>query len=242
MVYCIDPAKRERWHLHLCAFLQELLGLPELPHFLVPCYAATIDRWLDPHTHQVRTVAEAARPLLKYQALMNVVFGTPGLSWQGTTWRPEVCDPLILATHRQQFPQLWLDHDLIARLEHPGPNWSILGTHGSSQFRSPVTQTHQGYVLRLFVSGHGRTTEKTLHQIHKCLENHLNHPYTLKVIDVLKYPEQAEANQISATPTLVQVWPPPVRRIVGILSADAGERVLQVLGSFDPGPENSVQP
>ena len=74
------------------------------------------------------------------------------------------------------------------------------------------------YVLRLFVSGHSGSTEHILKKLHQLLEQSLQHPYTLKVIDVFKHPEQAETNQISATPTLLRVWPPPVRRIVGDLN------------------------
>ncbi|MGQ4649872.1 circadian clock KaiB family protein [Lyngbya aestuarii] len=85
----------------------------------------------------------------------------------------------------------------------------------------------QGYVLRLFVSGNSVTTENTLKTLHQLLEKSLVYPYTLKVIDVFKHPEQAEANQISATPTLLRVWPSPVRRIVGGL--DDVEKVLRVL-------------
>ena len=89
----------------------------------------------------------------------------------------------------------------------------------------------QGYVLRLFVSGHSLATEQTLETLHQLLERSLSHPYTLKVIDVLKHPEQAEANQISATPTLVKVWPQPGRRIVGELQ-DV-ETILRLLGEVE---------
>jgi circadian clock protein KaiB len=63
--------------------------------------------------------------------------------------------------------------------------------------------------------------------LHQLLEHSLRLPYSLKVIDVFKHPDQAEANQISATPTLLRVWPHPVRRIVGDLT-DA-ERILRIL-------------
>ncbi len=69
--------------------------------------------------------------------------------------------------------------------------------------------------------------------LHQLLEQSLRHPYTLKVIDIFKHPEQAEANQISATPTLLRVWPHPVRRIVGDLT-DA-ERVLRVIAAPESG-------
>ncbi|HAJ63203.1 MAG TPA: circadian clock protein KaiB, partial [Cyanobacteria bacterium UBA8543] len=76
----------------------------------------------------------------------------------------------------------------------------------------------QGYVLRLFVSGNSAATEQTLKSLHELLENTIRHPYTLKVIDVFNHPDQAEENQISATPTLLRVRPLPVRRIVGDLN------------------------
>ncbi|MBD0308780.1 MAG: circadian clock protein KaiB, partial [Microcoleus sp. T1-bin1] len=47
------------------------------------------------------------------------------------------------------------------------------------------------------------------------------------VIDVLKHPEQAEADQISATPTLIKIWPKPVRRMVGELNDD--EKIMRLL-------------
>ncbi|NJL47349.1 MAG: circadian clock protein KaiB, partial [Leptolyngbyaceae cyanobacterium SM2_5_2] len=58
-VYAIDQHKRERWHLDLCAALQNALCLPELPNFLLPCYTATVDRWVDATSQELITVAEA---------------------------------------------------------------------------------------------------------------------------------------------------------------------------------------
>lgn len=92
-------------------------------------------------------------------------------------------------------------------------------------------KTTEGYVLRLFVSGDSLATENTLQTLHQLLERSLNYPYTLKVIDVLKHPEQAEASHISATPTLMKVWPKPKRRIVGELS-DV-DTILRLLGLLE---------
>jgi circadian clock protein KaiB len=51
----------------------------------------------------------------------------------------------------------------------------------------------------------------------------------LKVVDIYKHPEQAEADQVAATPTLVKVWPKPVRRIAGNLEDAA--KILQMLST-----------
>lgn len=237
LIYCIDPSKQEHWHVHLCAGLEEILDLPEPPHFLVPCYTATIDRWLDPRIHQVRTFAEAYPLVLRHQALLNAVFETGELVWQAAPWSDELCDPMVLATYRSLFPQLWEDHDLIVRFERTQP---MLANHqpvaSPRRLAEGITPQHSallqqpetpGYVFRLFVAGHSATTERILQTLHQRLEQSLSQPYTLKVIDVFKHPEQAEANQVSATPTLVKVWPHPIRRLVGEL--DNVEKILQML-------------
>ncbi|WP_017655159.1 circadian clock KaiB family protein [Fortiea contorta] len=226
LIYCIDPDKQGRWHLHLCAALQEILDLPELPHFLVPCYTATVDHWLDPRSQQVRTFAEAYPAVMRHQAVLNAIFSTGELVWQAAPWQEGMCDRMVLATYRASFPQLWEDHDLIVRLDiaEAGSKYRRAGTS------PPKLQLNtQGYVLRLFVAGHSANTERILHNLHELLERSLRHPYTLKVVDVLTNPEQAEIDQVSATPTLVKVWPYPIRRIVGDL--DYAEKILQMLGT-----------
>ncbi|WP_127078352.1 circadian clock KaiB family protein [Dulcicalothrix desertica] len=224
MLYCIDPSKQGRWHSHLCSTLQRILDLSEPPHFLVPCYTATIDHWLDPKTQQIRTFAEAHPAVIRYQALLNVLFDTHGLVWQKAPWKEGLCDSVVLSTYRSTFPQLWEDHDLIVRTdlaekEFKVPNLTI-----------PVQEDNtQAYVLRLFVAGRSPNTERILKLLYELLEKHLVHPYTLKVIDVLSHPELAEANQISATPTLLKVYPQPIRRVIGDL--DNAERILHMLGT-----------
>lgn len=228
LVYCIDPQKQNRWHLQLCVFLQELLGLPEPPHFLVPCFTATVDRWQDPHTQTVQTFAEAYPLVFRHRSLLNVVFGCAELDWQVVANPAEVCDPLVLASYRQQFPQLWQRQDLVARLEPIEP------TSPFQRERQPVSlwsgtqnQVTQGYILRLFVSGRSAATEQILKTLHQLLDEHLRQPYTLKIIDVHKHPEQAEEDQITATPTLLKVSPKPVRRLIGELDNPA--MLLQVI-------------
>lgn len=225
LIYCIDPSKQDRWHLHLCVGLQEMLGLSEPPHFLVPCYTATVDRYLDRRTQQVQTFAEAYPLVLRHQALLNTVFETDDLVWQASPWSEGVCDPMVLATYRSSFPQLWEERDLIIRFDRSEP----LGSQEQPIVFPSLQQPDQTYVFRLFVAGHSVATERILQSLHQLLEQSLLYPYTLKVIDVSKHPEQAEANQVSATPTLVRVWPQPIRRLVGDL--DNAEKILMMLNS-----------
>ena len=239
LIYCIDPSKCSRWHLHLCACLQEMLDLPEPPHFLVPGYTATVDRWIDPHSQQLKTLAELYPAVQRYQPLLNALFGIGELVWQIAPWQEELCNPIVLETYRDRFPQLWQDHDLIVRFEPRSDlSDSEVGRKGSANlgsllsekfgiFPSLEQQTTRCYVLRLFVSGNSNATERTLESIHQLLEQGLDHPYTLKVIDISKHPELAETNQVSAAPTLVRIWPQPIRRIVGELKDT--QRILQIL-------------
>ncbi len=224
LIYCIDPGKQGRWHLHLCATLQEILDLPEPPHFLVPCYTATIDHWLDPRTQQIRTFAEAYPAVMRHQAVLNAIFGTGDIVWQSAPWQEGLCDRMVLTSYRSSFPQLWEDHDLIVRLDpfEAAPYYQETTT-------LQIQPNAQGYVLRLFVAGHSPGIERTLESLHDLLEQYLGQPYTLKVIDVVSHPEQAETNQVTATPTLVKVWPLPIRRIVGDL--DNVDKILQMLGA-----------
>jgi len=229
LIYCIDRKKQERWHLHLCAALRDMLNLSEPPHFLVPCYSATIDRWLSPQTQQLQTIAEASPLVLRYQALLNVVFSTEDLVWQPLALQDGVCDALVLSTYREQFPKLWEPHDLVVQYEKAEPYDPVEERLVSTVVEPSSVLDTQGYVLRLFVSGNSTATERTLQTLHRILEETLSHPYTLKVIDVSQHPEQAELDQVSATPTLVKVYPRPVRRIVGDL--DNVDQLLRIFGS-----------
>jgi circadian clock protein KaiB len=82
-------------------------------------------------------------------------------------------------------------------------------------------------VLRLYVSSNSDVTEAILTNLHRLLEDLIQQPYTLKIIDVYKFPELAEQDQVAATPTLVRVWPEPVRRVTGRL--EDASRVMQLL-------------
>jgi len=233
LIYCIDPSKRRRWHLHLCVALQEIFSLSEPPHFLVPCNTATLDQWFDPITQAVQRSAEAYPPVLRYQSLLNAIFNTKDLVWQPTTQPEAICNPVVFATYYHQFPQLWDNHDLIVQLykdEYTSSTSSALLSPPSVSTEMPNHPPEpQGYVLRLYVSGHSLATLRTLETLHQLLERSSRHSYTLKVIDVLKHPEQAESDQISATPTLIRIWPKPVRRLVGEL--DNVKTILQLLGT-----------
>jgi circadian clock protein KaiB len=226
LVYSIDANKQEQWHLQLCVALQEALQLPEPPHFLVPCYSATVDRWYDSHNRQMRIAAEIRPPVRRYVALLNAVFELGTKTWQIVNWQEQWCDPMVLATYQQQFPQLWVNHDLVIRVDQQRgvPDVPLLEPQPETL---PSSQTLElGYTLRLYVAGINPATEGALRRLHRFLETSLRHPYTLEVIDIHRHPDKAEADQIAATPTLIKVWPRPIRRVIGEL--DRAEKILQI--------------
>ena len=245
LVYGIDPNKKARWHLHLCLTLQKVFGLSEPPYFLLPGHTATIDCWQNQQTGQVEICAEVYPPVARYLPLLQVLFGIENY-WQVVPWREEHCNPVILESYRHQFPQLWEARDLIIRLDpnnpYPGGNSIVTdlakvnSTSANLRTTSRISrrdlqssQHNRGYVLLLFIASNNVNINQTLDSIHYILEQGLASPYNLKIIDITKNPEQAEKNQVSATPTLVRIWPQPIKRIVGELT-DL-ERVIKIISS-----------
>ncbi len=217
LVYCIDTDKKARWHSHLCNVFQQVLGLPETPHFLVPSYTATIDRWLESTSGEIKTVAECYPFVKRFEPLLNTIFKTENLSWKTHPWQEEFCNPIVLETYRPIFPQLWESHELIIPVE--SSHFLTTSRTNTSMAELTTSSICQSYILRLFVTGKSPATKRMLKLIHQLLEEELGSPYTLKVIDIAKHPDLAESHHISATPTLVRVWPQPMRRIVGELES-----------------------
>ena len=75
-----------------------------------------------------------------------------------------------------------------------------------------------GVVLRLYVSGHTTRSEQALANARRLLSQPGAAAVDLEVIDILQHPELAEEENLLATPTLIKVAPPPIRRVIGDLS------------------------
>jgi circadian clock protein KaiB len=218
-VYCIDQQKQVHWHIDLCTALQKHLGLVEPPYFLLPCFTATIDRWFDADTQHNVTIAEAYPRVMPFQPLLNVLFNQPDLQWQPNYSLHAECSPSLIAAQRQRFPQLWQSHDLILQIDRPTAAASPPQISSDAAPPTTVTSSPSPYLFKLFVrQAASPATETMLRLLRQSLETYLKQPYTLQVVDVANYPDQAETNHISATPTLVQVLPEPPRRIVGNLT------------------------
>lgn len=93
--------------------------------------------------------------------------------------------------------------------------------------------------LTLYITGRTRSSQCAMENIHRIMEEHRPGVYEIAVVDVVERPEEAEANRILATPTLVKESPPPVRRIVGDMSDTS--KVLLGLGLSSGCPTKGIQ-
>lgn len=90
------------------------------------------------------------------------------------------------------------------------------------------TEARDKWSLRLYVAGDNRHSQQALRNLQQLCEQHIGaNQYTIEVIDLLKRPDLAKADQIIAIPTLVRKLPEPVKRIIGSLSDS--ERALLAL-------------
>ena len=77
---------------------------------------------------------------------------------------------------------------------------------------------NENWEFWLYIAGQTPKSMLALENITKYSREHIKAKYTIEVIDLLKSPQLAEADQIFAIPTLVRKVPKPLRRIIGDLS------------------------
>ena len=78
--------------------------------------------------------------------------------------------------------------------------------------------------LTLYVAGRTPRSVAALDNLKRICAEHLAGRYRVEVVDLLEQPERAQEDDVFAIPTLVRRLPPPLRRIIGDLSAT--EKVL----------------
>lgn len=82
----------------------------------------------------------------------------------------------------------------------------------------------ESWVMRLYVAGQSTRSIAAIANLRRICDTHMPGQCTIEVIDLMRNPELAKADQIVAIPTLVRKLPEPARRIIGDLSAT--EKVL----------------
>ena len=84
------------------------------------------------------------------------------------------------------------------------------------------------FKFRLYVAGDAFNSAQAVMNLEALCRMHLPDRHEIEIVDVYREPKRALADGIYLTPTLVRLEPPPVRRIVGILSQT--QPVLLALG------------
>jgi circadian clock protein KaiB len=72
--------------------------------------------------------------------------------------------------------------------------------------------------LCVYVTNNSPKGQRAIENLRRACEEHLAGRYTIEVVDVLKNPRRAAADQILAAPTVVRRLPAPIRKLVGDLS------------------------
>lgn len=94
------------------------------------------------------------------------------------------------------------------------------------------------YEFKLYLVGQTPKSITLVGEMKKLLAEAFDGHYNLEVIDIIEKPQLAEKDKIIATPTLEEISPEPVKRVVGYLSDK--ERVGLALGLI-PRQENVIK-
>lgn len=96
-----------------------------------------------------------------------------------------------------------------------------------SRKAEPPAKKAPEWDLRLYVAGATPKSVEAFRNLQQLCEEHLSGRYHIEVVDLMKYPALAQADQILAVPTLVRKRPVPIRKLIGTLSNK--ERVSDAL-------------
>jgi circadian clock protein KaiB len=74
------------------------------------------------------------------------------------------------------------------------------------------------YVLKLYITGTTPSSSRAVVNVRKLCETYLSGRYELEVVDIRQKPERAKEQQLIAAPTLIKLFPLPIRRFIGDMS------------------------
>lgn len=97
----------------------------------------------------------------------------------------------------------------------------------SPQARRP-SQPLPDLELRLYVTDAAPSSARAIVNTRAFCEAHVPGRYRLEILSISEHVQQAARDQVVAAPTLLRLWPVPVRRFVGDMSNP--ERLLHGLG------------
>lgn len=96
------------------------------------------------------------------------------------------------------------------------------------QANQPLRTIPPIYIFELY-TGHNTASSRLVQALQRLFAQQPQSSYRLEVIDVWDDPERVETERIVATPTLIQRYPLPCRRLVGeIADLQALQRILDL--------------
>lgn len=102
----------------------------------------------------------------------------------------------------------------------------------SDKFERATRDRGSRLLLELYVSGTTPKSIRAVRNLTALAEEHPDIEFSITIVDVYKNPELAKQAQVFAVPTLIRLWPKPVKRLIGDLSNK--ERVVKSLGIKEP--------
>ena len=88
-------------------------------------------------------------------------------------------------------------------------------------------------LLRLYVSAAAPSSARAVVNTRAFCEKHLAGRYELEILSIAEHVQDAANDEVIAAPTLIRVWPLPMRRFIGDMSNP--QRLLDGLG-IQPHP------
>ena len=98
--------------------------------------------------------------------------------------------------------------------------------------RSPACEC----LLRLYVSAAAPSSARAVVNTRAFFEKHMAGRYELEILSISEHVADAANDQVVAAPTLIRVWPLPVRRFIGDMSDPQRLLAGLGLGSMRGGP------
>ena len=100
-------------------------------------------------------------------------------------------------------------------------------------YSAPAQRQH--YVFHLYIAGMSAHSMRALDCVQRLCEGALKGRVQLKIVDLVQQPALAKDDNVIAVPTLIRIFPHPVRRMIGDLS-DISGLLLEVDDSWEGAP------
>ena len=98
------------------------------------------------------------------------------------------------------------------------------GKRSALENRRKKESVGKEYKLRIYIAGESEKSREAVRKLEKICEEYLGGRYEIEVVDLMKTPQLAAGDQIFAIPTVIRKLPPPMKKLIGDLSAT--EKVL----------------